>query len=55
MNNWTVVSQDQVVKHYSFDDQGYRQAASHASKYGYEVWQSFNGDPYYLMLRPRVK
>jgi len=39
---------DEIVKHYSFDDQGYMAAYDHAKRFGYELWESYNGYPIYL-------
>jgi hypothetical protein len=50
---YTVVFDDQVVRQYPFNDQGFSDACNHAHNYGYEVWESFDGDIRYLMQRPR--
>jgi hypothetical protein len=41
---------EEVVKHYPHDEQGMLTAYSHAKKFGYEVWESFeDGQPRYLL------
>lgn len=53
--NWTVATNDgnEVVRHYIFNQDGFDAAANHAAKFNYEVWQSFDGEPRYLMVTPR--
>lgn len=53
MPNWTIVCRGQVVRHFPFTDTGYADAAANAAPYRYELWQSFDGVPRYLMWRPR--
>jgi hypothetical protein len=54
MMNWSVVLNDEVVRHYPFDQTGHDTAYNHARKFNYELWQSFNGEPRYLMRSRRT-
>jgi len=51
MFTYTVAVNDgnEVIKHYPNDDLGYSTAYAHAKHRGYELWQSFNGSPCYLL------
>jgi len=50
IENHTVAVNDgeEIVKHYPFTDEGYLQAYHHAKKFGYELWESYHGQPIYL-------
>lgn len=52
---WTVAVNDgdEVVRHYPFNETGFLAAATHAKMHNYEMWQSFDGKPRYLMQMPR--
>jgi len=43
----------EIVRHYPFTGQGFDAAASLAVLRGYDVWQSFDGVPRYLLWPAR--
>lgn len=49
--NWTTANEngDEVVRHYPFTTEGFMIACAHANLNGLAVWQSFDGEPRYLM------
>jgi hypothetical protein len=55
MITYTVATHNgnEVARHYPRTDDGLKQAYSHASAFHYEIWESIDGEPRYLIRTAR--
>jgi len=54
VSNWSVGKNWEPEKHFAFNDDGYNDAYRFAKRNNLEIYHSFDGEPRYLMWKPRV-